>query len=227
MEEHAQTMSTRTHAPVGRASLVFTVKLTSLIVQKVLASMVEPAQIKSMATPAPAALASLAPTANMKSMSVTPSPASMEESVRMPWSPSVAPVPRATLETDARHQWIGVGEHHLAKTADVVARKMLPSSVNVLTAGLDATVTFLESPVRLLLAREVCRLMNFAIMAVIVSIRGTLTIVNVLRTTPEAIAKIKWTTVRTNPVAMVPLAGDTWEDTSATVCLAILDRIVR
>lgn len=48
----------------------------------------------------------------------------------------------------------------------------------------------------------------------IVSIAGMPTTVNVPLTTLEAIVKAKWTTVKTNPVAMVPPAGDMWEGTS-------------
>lgn len=49
--------------------------------------------------------------------------------------------------------------------------------------------------------------MSFATMVVTVSTLGTLTSVNVLLTTLGAIVKAKWTTVKTNPVAMVPPAG--------------------
>lgn len=58
--------------------------------------------------------------------------------------------------------------------------------------------------------------MNCATTAVTASTPGTPTIVNVLLTTLEAIAKAKWTTVRTNPAAMAPPAGDMWEATSVT-----------
>lgn len=53
-------------------------------------------------------------------------------------------------------------------------------------------------------------------MVVTVLTLGIPTIVNVLLTTLEAIAKAKWTIVKTNPAAMVPPAGDMWEDTSVT-----------
>lgn len=43
---------------------------------------------------------------------------------------------------------------------------------------------------------------------------GIPTFVNALLTTQEAIAKAKWTTVKTNPAAMAPLAGDMWEGTN-------------
>lgn len=58
--------------------------------------------------------------------------------------------------------------------------------------------------------------MNCATTVVTASTPGTPTIVNVLLTTREAIAKAKWTTVRTNPAAMAPPAGDMWEATSVT-----------
>lgn len=180
-----------------------------------------------MAIPVPAAQASLAPTANMKSMSVTPSPASMEASVKMPWSRSVAPAPRATLATAARHQSTGADVHLLVKMEDAVAKRMLPSFVTVLTAGLDAFVTSPESLVRQLLAREAFRLLSYATMMVTVSTLGIATIVNVLLTTLEAIAKAKWTTVKINLVAMAPPAGDLWEVISAIVCQALLDRTAR
>ena len=51
---------------------------------------------------------------------------------------------------------------------------------------------------------------------VTVSTVGMPTIVNVLLTTLGAIAKAKWTTVRTNPAAMAPPAGDMLEGTSVT-----------
>lgn len=50
--------------------------------------------------------------------------------------------------------------------------------------------------------------MNCATTVVTASTPGTPTIVNVLLTTLEATAKAKWTTVKINPVAMAPLAGD-------------------
>lgn len=227
MEEHAPTMLTPTHVPVGPALLAFTVKPTSLIALKARASTEGHALIRSMAIPAHAARASLAPTANMKSMSVIPSLASMGAYVKMPWSPSAAPVPRATLATDARHQWIGVGAHLHARMEVAVARRMLPSFVIVRTAGLDVTVTSPESPVRQLLAKEASRQMNCATMGVTVSTQEIPTTANVPLTTPGATAKIKWTTVRTNLVAMVPPAGDMWEVTSVIVCQAILGKTVR
>lgn len=227
MEGHAQTMLTPTLAPVCLALLASTAKQTSLIALKALASMEGRAQIKSMDIPVPVALASLAPTANMKSMSVTPSPVSMEASARMPWSLSVALVPRAILATVARHQLIGAGAHLNAIMEDAVARRMPHSSVNVLMAGLAVTVTFLDSRVRQLLAKEGSRQMNYATMVVTVSTPGMLTIANVLLTTLEAIAKIKWTTVKTNLVTMAPPAGDMWGDTSVTVCRVTPERIVR
>lgn len=58
--------------------------------------------------------------------------------------------------------------------------------------------------------------MNCATTVATASTPGTPTIVNVLLTTLEAIAKAKWTTVRTNPAAMAPPAGDMWEATSVT-----------
>lgn len=54
-----------------------------------------------------------------------------------------------------RHLSTGADAHLPAKMEDAVAKRMLPSSVNVLMAGLDVTVTSLGSPVRQLLAREV------------------------------------------------------------------------
>lgn len=54
-----------------------------------------------------------------------------------------------------RHQSTGVDVPLPAKMEGDVVKRMLPSSVNVLTAGLDVTVTSLGSPVRQLLAREV------------------------------------------------------------------------
>lgn len=58
--------------------------------------------------------------------------------------------------------------------------------------------------------------MNCATTVVIASTLGTATIVNVLLTTLEAIAKAKWTTVKINPAAMAPPAEDMWEATSVT-----------
>lgn len=55
--------------------------------------------------------------------------------------------------------------------------------------------------------------MTYATMGVIASTLGIPTIANALLTTLEAIAKAKWTTVKTNPAAMAPLAGDMWEGT--------------
>lgn len=227
MEAHAQTMLTHTPAPVGLALLASTAKPTSLIALKALASMEGSAQIKSTGIRVLAAQASQAPTANMRSTSVTPSHASMEASVKMPLSPSVAPAPRAMLATAARHLSTGADAHLLAKTEGAVAKRMLPLSVTVLMGGLDVTVTYQESPVRQQLAREGSRQMSYATMVVTVSTLGMPTIVNVLLTTLEAIAKAKWTTVKTNPAAMAPPAGDMWEATSVTVCQAILDRTAR
>lgn len=227
MEEHAQIMLTPTRAPVGQGLLAFTVKPTSLTVLKALALMEGRAQIKSMATPAPAVQASLAPTANMRLTSVTPSPASMEVSVKMPWSPSVAPAPRATLALAARHQSIGADVPLPVKMEVAVVKRMLPSSVIVLMAGLDVTVTSLGFPVRQLLAREGSRQMSYATTVVTVSTLGIPTIVNVLLTTLVAIAKVKWIAVKTNPAAMAPPAGDMWEVTTVNVCQAIRDRTVR
>ena len=51
-------------------------------------------------------------------------------------------------------------------------------------------------------------------MVVTVSTLGIHTIVNVLLTTLEAIAKAKWTTVKTNPAAMAPPAEDMLAGTS-------------
>lgn len=227
MEARAQTMLIPTPAPVGLALPASTVKPTYLIALKALASMEERVQIKSMVIPVTAAQASLAPTASMRSMSVTPSPASMEASVKMPWSPSVAPALRATLATAARLQSTGADAHLPAKMEDAVAKKTLPSSANVPTAGLDVTVISIGFPVKQLLAREGFRPMISVTMVVTVLTLGIPTIVNVLLTTLEAIAKAKWTIVKTNPAAMVPPAGDMWEDTSVTVCQAILDRTAR
>lgn len=56
--------------------------------------------------------------------------------------------------------------------------------------------------------------MSYATTVVTVSTVGMPTIVNALLTTLEAIAKAKWTTVKTNPAAMAPPAGDMWEGTS-------------
>lgn len=55
-----------------------------------------------------------------------------------------------------RRQWTGADAPLPAKMEGAVVRRMLPSLVNVLAAGLAATVTFPGSPVRRLLAREVC-----------------------------------------------------------------------
>lgn len=191
MEAHAQTMLTHTPALVGLVFLASTAKPTSPIVLKAHVLMEEHAQIKSTATPVPAAQASLAPTANTKSMSVTLSPASTEASVKMPWHHSVAPAPRATLATAARHQLTGADAHPPAKTEDAAGKRMLPSFVTVLTAGLDAFVTSPGSLVRQLLAREASRLMSYATTMVTVSTLGIPTIVSVRLTTPEAIAKAK------------------------------------
>lgn len=227
MEAHAQTMLIPTPAPVGLALLASTAKPTSLIALKALASMEGRAQIKSMAIPVPAARASLAPTASTRSMSVTPSPASTVASVKMPWTPSVVPVLGATPATAARLQLTGADAHLPARMEDAVGKRMLPSSVIVLMAGLDVTVTSLGSPVKQLLAREASRQMSFATMVVTVSTLGILTIVNVLLTTLEAIAKAKWITAKTNPAAMAPPAGDMWEGTNVIVCQDILDRTAR
>lgn len=227
MEARALTMLTPTPAPVGQVLRASTVKPTSLTALKALALMEGHAQIKSMATPVLAGQASLAPTVNMKSMSVTPSPASTEASVKMPLSLSVAPAPRVMQATAARHQLIGAGAPLHAKTEDAVARRMLLSSVNVPMAGLDVTVTSPESPVRQLLAREGSRQMNCATTVVTVSTPGIPIIVNVLLTTLEAIAKAKWTTVKTNLVAMAPPAGAMLEGTSVIVCQAIPVRTAR
>lgn len=227
MEARAQTMLTLTPAPVGLALPASTAKPTSLIALKALASMAGHAQIKSTAIPVPAAQASLAPTANTRSTSVTPSPASTEASVKMLWSPSAAPALRATLATAARHQSTGADAHLPAKMEDAVAKRMLPSSVTVLTAGLDVTVTSPGSLVRRLLAIEGSRQMSYATTAVTVSTLGMPTIVNALLTTLEAIAKAKWTTVRTNPATMAPPAGDMWEATSVIVCRALLGRTAK
>lgn len=72
MEEHAQTMSIPTPAPVGLAILASTVKPTFLTAQRVLALMEVPAQIESMDIPVPVVRASLVPTVSMRSMSVIP-----------------------------------------------------------------------------------------------------------------------------------------------------------
>lgn len=56
--------------------------------------------------------------------------------------------------------------------------------------------------------------MTCATMVVTVSTLGMHTIVNVLLTTQEAIAKAKWTTAKTNPAAMAPPAGVMWEGTN-------------
>lgn len=49
----------------------------------------------------------------------------------------------------------GADAHRPAKMEDAVAKRIPPSSVNVLTAGLDVTVTSPGSPVKQLLDREV------------------------------------------------------------------------
>lgn len=56
--------------------------------------------------------------------------------------------------------------------------------------------------------------MNCATTVVTVSTLGIATIVNAQLTILVAIVKAKWTTVKTNPVAMAPPAGDMWEGTS-------------
>lgn len=108
-----------------------------------------------------------------------------------------------------------------------VVKRMLPLSATVPMAGLGVTVTSLGFPVRQLPAREVSRQMSYVTTVDIVSTVGIPTTVNVPQTTLEAIVKAKWTTVKTNPVAMVPPAGDMWEGTSVIVCQDILDRTVR
>lgn len=54
-----------------------------------------------------------------------------------------------------RLQSTGADARHLAKMEDAVDKKMLLLSVNVLMAGLDATVTSVGSPVKQLLDKEV------------------------------------------------------------------------
>lgn len=54
-----------------------------------------------------------------------------------------------------RHQSIGADVPLPVKMEVAVVKRMLPSSVIVLMAGLDVTVTSLGFPVRQLLAREV------------------------------------------------------------------------
>lgn len=191
MEELVQTMSTLTLVPVGLASLAFTAKPTYLTALKVLVSMEGHVQTKSMAIPAPAAQASLALTASMRSMSATLSPVSTGASVRMAWSPSVALALRVSLETAVRHQLIGADAHLPVKMEDAVDKRMLHISVNVLVAGLDVIVTFPESPVRQLLAREGSKQMSYATMAVTVSTQGMPTTVNVPLITLGAIVKAK------------------------------------
>lgn len=58
--------------------------------------------------------------------------------------------------------------------------------------------------------------MSYATTAGTASTLGMPTIVNVPATTLEAIAKVKWITVKTNLAAMAPPAGDMWEGTSVT-----------
>lgn len=55
-----------------------------------------------------------------------------------------------------RLQWTGADAHLLAKMEAGVVRKMLHLSVNVLMAGLDATVTSEGSPAKQLLDKEAC-----------------------------------------------------------------------
>lgn len=55
----------------------------------------------------------------------------------------------------ARLQSTGADAHPHAKMEDAVVKRTLLSSVNVLMAGLDVTVTSVGSPVKQLLAREV------------------------------------------------------------------------
>lgn len=64
------------------------------------------------------------------------------------------------------------------------------------------------------LSNQGSRQMSYVTTVVTVSTLGIPTIVNVLLTTLVAIAKVKWITVKTNPAAMVPPAGDMWEGTS-------------
>lgn len=54
-----------------------------------------------------------------------------------------------------RLQSTGADAHLPAKMEDAVAKKTLPSSANVPTAGLDVTVISIGFPVKQLLAREV------------------------------------------------------------------------
>lgn len=54
-----------------------------------------------------------------------------------------------------RHQSTGADAHLPAKMVVAVAKRMHPLFVNVFTAGLEITVTFLMSHVRLLHARKV------------------------------------------------------------------------
>lgn len=56
----------------------------------------------------------------------------------------------------SRHLSIGADAHLPAKMEDAVAKRMLPSPANVLTAGLDVTVTSPGSLVRQPHAKEVC-----------------------------------------------------------------------
>lgn len=64
------------------------------------------------------------------------------------------------------------------------------------------------------LSNQGFRQMSYAIMVVTVSTLGIAIIVNALLTTPGAIVKAKWITVKTNRVATVPPAGDMLEGTS-------------
>lgn len=64
------------------------------------------------------------------------------------------------------------------------------------------------------LSNQGFRQMSCAITVVTVSTLGIPTIVNALLTTLGAIVKAKWITVKTNPVATVPPAGDMLEGTS-------------
>lgn len=65
-------------------------------------------------------------------------------------------MPIFTVSYPNRLQLTGADAHLLAKMEDTVAKRMLPSPVNVLTDGLDVIVTSIGSPVKQLLAREVC-----------------------------------------------------------------------
>lgn len=64
-------------------------------------------------------------------------------------------IPIFTASHPTRLLLTGADAHLFAKMEDVVAKRMLPSPVNVQTDGPDVIVTSIGSPVKQQLAREV------------------------------------------------------------------------